>query len=224
MLKAVIFDMDGVLVDTEPVHYQANKQIMSEFGYDFEYDYYKKFIGSTLAFMWEELTEKYDIKKPVDELCDMSRDYSNAIIEKEGYPTIEGAVELVKKIHGKKIKLAVASSSSLEIIKDVVSKLQIEEYFDKLVSGEDVKNPKPAPDVFIKAANQLGVTSGECLVIEDSANGVKAAKNANMACVGFVNKNSGDQDLSVADYLVESFTGIETEFLDMVYCHANGEP
>ncbi len=224
MLKAVIFDMDGVLVDTEPVHYQANKKIMSEFGYDFEYEYYKKFIGSTLAFMWEELTQKYNIKKPVDELCDMSRDYSNGIIEKEGYPIIEGAVELVKKLHEKEIKLAVASSSSLEIIKDVVSKLHIEEYFDKLVSGEDVKNPKPAPDVFIKAANQLGVTSGECLVIEDSSNGVKAAKNANMACVGFVNKNSGEQDLSVADYLVESFVGIETGFLDMVYCHANGEP
>ena len=93
-----------------------------------------------------------------------------------------------------------------------------------MVSGENIKNPKPAPDIFLAAAEKIGVSPEECIVIEDSANGVNGAKKAGMTAVGYINPNSGDQNLSNADYLVESFEGLEMSFFEMVYCHANNEP
>ena len=224
MLKAVIFDMDGVLIDSEPVHYQANKEIMEEFGYSLDYEYYKGFIGSTLTHMWETLKKKYDIKKDIKELNAMSEKYSRDVVKRDGYINIPGACELVKMFNKNGIKLAVASSSSAYIIEDVLNSLDIKEYFDAVVSGENIKNPKPAPDIFLAAAEKIGVSPEECIVIEDSANGVNGAQKAGMTAVGYINPNSGDQNLSNADYLVESFEGLEMSFFEMVYCHANNEP
>lgn len=224
MLKAVIFDMDGVLIDSEPVHYQANKEIMEEFGYSLDYEYYKGFIGSTLTYMWEVLKEKYEINKEIKELNAMSEKYSRDVVERDGYINIPGACQLVKMFSENNIKLAIASSSARYIIEDVLEKLDIGKYFDAVVSGEDIEHPKPAPDIFLAAAKKLGVSSEKCIVIEDSENGVNGAKKAGMTAIGFINPNSGDQNLSNADYLVESFVGLEMSFFEMVYCHSNDEP
>lgn len=224
MLKAVIFDMDGVLIDSEPVHFEANKRIMKDFGYELEYEYYKQFIGSTLSHMWQVLKEDYDIEDEIEILNKMSEQGSKDIIGKDGYIKIPGACELVEMFSSNNLRLAVASSSSTGNIEDVVSSLGIKQYFDIIVSGLDVSYPKPAPDIFLNAAELLKVDSSECIVIEDSSNGVKAAKAAGMTCIGYINPNSGEQDLSEADYLVESFEGLDMSFFNMVYCHANGEP
>lgn len=224
MLKAVIFDMDGVLIDSEPVHFEANKRIMKDFGYELEYEYYKQFIGSTLSHMWQVLKEDYDIEDEIEILNKMSEQGSKDIIGKDGYIKIPGACELVEMFSSNNLRLAVASSSSTGNIEDVVSSLGIKQYFDIIVSGLDVLYPKPAPDIFLDAAEKLKVDSSECIVIEDSSNGVKAAKAAGMTCIGYINPNSGEQDLSEADYLVESFEGLDMSFFNMVYCHANGEP
>ena len=122
------------------------------------------------------------------------------------------------------MKMAVASSSMYERIERTAKSLGVDDCFDVYVSGEQLKRPKPAPDIFIKAAELLGVSPSECIVIEDSGNGVNAAKAAGMACVGYINPGSGDQDLSAADYLVESLEGLETSFFNMVHAHCNGEP
>lgn len=224
MLKAVIFDMDGVMIDSEPVHYEANKRIMETFGYKLEYSYYKQFIGSTLTFMWETIKRDFGISNEIAELNRMSEQYSENIIKENGYIEIPGVVQLVKMLSGAGLKLAVASSSSAHIIERVLSSLGIRDYFDVLVSGENVENPKPAPDIFLRASTLLGVEESGCIVIEDSFNGVKAAKAAKMACIGYINPHSGEQDLSKADYLVESFEGLSLSFFDMVCCHASGEP
>lgn len=224
MLKAVIFDMDGVLIDSEPIHYEANRRIMRNFGYELEYEYYKQFIGSTLTHMWEVIKKDYKIKEEIRKLNQMSEQESRNITGEKGYIRIPGASQLVQMFAQNDIKLAVASSSSADIIENVVSSLGIEEYFQVLVSGNTVEHPKPAPDIFLKAAELLAVETRECIVIEDSANGVNAAKAAGMACAGFINPNSGIQDLSNADYLIENFEGLDMSFFNMVYCHANGEP
>lgn len=224
MLKAVIFDMDGVLIDSEPIHYQANKEIMSEFGFELPYEYYKHFIGSTLTYMWDTLKKKHGIINPIPELNHMSESRSKEITDRDGYIKIDGANELVKMFKENGMKLAVASSSAQNIIEEVINGIELNDCFTKLVSGNSVKNPKPAPDVFLKAAAELGVEPSKCLVIEDSANGVNAAKAAGMTCVGFINPNSGNQDLSNADYLVESFVNLDMSFFEMVHCHNEGTP
>lgn len=224
MLKAVIFDMDGVLTDSEPVHFEANRRIMENFGHELEYGYYKQFIGSTLTHMWQVIKSDYGIEDEIETLNRMSEQASREIIGGEGHIKIPGACELVEMFSKNKLRLAVASSSGPDVIDEVVSSLGIKQYFDVLVSGVSVQHPKPEPDIFLSAARELSVNSSECIVIEDSANGVSAAKAAGMACIGYINPNSGVQDLSGADYLVESFEGLDMSFFNMVYCHANGEP
>ncbi len=225
MLKAVIFDMDGVLVDSEPLHYEVNRLTMQEqFGQDLDYEYYKQYIGSTVMAMWNKIIKDFSIEGyTAEELFDLSEQIKERIVAKEGYPKIPGVVSFIKSISSK-YKLAVASSSALVNIQNNVNRLGVESDFHKLVTGLSVPNPKPAPDIFLKAATELGVEPSECIVIEDSCNGVRAANNAGMACLGFINPSSGDQDLSTADYLFESFDSIDEGFLEMVHSHHHGEP
>lgn len=228
MLRAIIFDMDGVLIDSEAIHFEANKKVLADMGKNLTYEYYKKFIGGTLSRMWEIMLEEgmVELDLTVEQLNKMSNDATAGLIEQNGgaYPAVEGACELVKALKEQGFKLAVASSSDYARIERTLQKLNIRQYFEAIVSGEELENPKPAPDVFIKAADMLDVTSSECIVIEDSGNGVKAAKAADMTCVGYINPNSGDQDLSKADYLVESFVSLDKGFFEMVHAHTVGEP
>lgn len=225
MLKAVIFDMDGVLVDSEPLHYEVNKLTMERyFEKPLPYDYYKQFIGSTVMYMWEKIIKDFSIEGySVEQLFELSEVIKDEIVNEKGYPPVNGAYDFVKSLTGK-YKLAVASSSSMINIKKNVVNLGISECFDTLVSGIGLRAPKPAPDIFLKAAEELKVLPNECIVIEDSCNGTRAAKAAGMACLGFINKHSGEQNLEAADYLFEEFGNIDYNFLEMVYSHHFGEP
>lgn len=224
MLKAVIFDMDGVLIDSEPVHLEANRRLMEKLSLKFDRDYYMQFIGSTTDYMWDKMKKDYGITLAPSELMKMSDEFVKEINGAEGYPVMEGASELIRRLHRTGLKLAVASSSGMERIKDSLNKLQVTEEFDCVVSGLELRKPKPEPDIFLAAAEKLGVLPEECIVIEDSVNGMKAAKNANMICVMYENKSLGKQDGTYADYILQGFTGIDDSFFKMVYAHVKGEP
>lgn len=225
MLKAVIFDMDGVLVDSEPLHYEVNNLTMKEkYGIELDYEYYKQYIGSTVPYMWAKIKKDFAIDDlSVEELFQLSEVIKERLVDEKGYPEVKGAVSFVKSLAGK-YKLAVASSSAIENIQRNMTNLGTTEDFDVLVSGVGLPNPKPAPDIFLKAAKELSVEPCECIVIEDSCNGTRAAKAAGMACVGFINPGSGEQDLQAADYLFEDFDSIDGNFLEMVYSHHFGQP
>ena len=111
------------------------------------------------------------------------------------------------------IPTAVASSSPIEFIETNISNLGFNDYFQFLLSGNEVTNGKPAPDIYLAAAKRLNVMPQDCVVLEDSHNGVKAAKSAGMTCIGFQNPNSGIQDISMADTVIDSIKQIDVNQL-----------
>lgn len=211
--KYILFDMDGVLINTEPLHFRVWKIVAKEYGIDLDYDIYKGCIGSTVKTLYRLIREGYDFdfsKHP--EARVRFFEVKDSIIEEEGIPQIDGAKEVVEKLFDRGYQMAVASSSQQEYIDLQMKKLGIAKYFKAMCSGEGVPNPKPAPDVFLKACKEIGATPEQCIVVEDSCNGTKAVKAAGMYCIGIANPDSGEQDLSAADIIVDSIK----EILDII--------
>lgn len=206
MIKCILFDMDGVLINSEPVHYEIWKQIFAEQGIIIDYEHYKGCIGSTVHRLFELILEGYghDFRGSTD-LPARFRELKSLYIKEKGIPQIDRVCETIHTLKEKGYILAVASSSPQDYIELIIRQLGLSDCFDLLFSAERVARPKPAPDVFLAAAKALGMQPEECVVIEDSENGSKAAKAAGMTCFGFINPDSGNQDLSAADHLFSSF-------------------
>ncbi len=224
MLKAVIFDMDGVIVDSEPVHMKAFEVLLKSLGKKFDKQYYYQFIGSTTDYMWDKVIEHYELNFSKEMLMDMSNTIVRQLNGKKGYPIMPFVADLIVRLHESGLKLAVASSSGMERIEATLEQMGVSDRFAVKVSGMDVKNPKPAPDTFLVAAEKLGVAPSECVVIEDSFKGIVAAKNAEMTCVMYESDNGLPKpDQKLADFVVQSYEDLDKSFFEMVYAHTHGE-
>lgn len=203
-IKAVIFDMDGVIIDSEPFHYKVNREIFKELNIQISDEEYSKFIGVSNKDMWSFLRKKYNLKDSVEELSARQIDRNINYLKENDEKPIEGIKELIKGLNDRGLKIGLASSSPMAYIELVLNKFGIDKFFHKKISGENLSKGKPHPDIYLLIAKELGVVPGECLVIEDSTNGVESAKKAGMNCIGFDNPNSDKQDLSGADIVVGS--------------------
>ena len=225
MLKGIIFDMDGVLINSEPFHYQVWKEALKKRGINLDYEIYKPCIGSTVQVLMQILHEHYGVDEKDDSLPLEVKNLKQEMIEKQGYPPLIPYVkDMLERFHEAGYHMAVASSSPQEYIENVTSYWGISPYFQVLVSGEHVEHPKPAPDIFLKTADILGLLPEECLVIEDSENGCRAAKAAGMTCMAYYNPDSGKQNLQTASVVVEGFEEIDAIFANKVYCHHHHLP
>ncbi len=218
MLRYVIFDMDGVIIDSEPVHARAAANALNHFGAKADIPYCYQFIGSTTRFMIETAISDFHMNITPDQLLTAVEAEKVRLTLEEGYHAIPHVCTLIHNLYEHKVKLAVASSSNPDEIEKAVTALSVKSCFDKLVSGCTVANPKPAPDVFLKALDELGASKEECLIIEDSTNGLLAAKAAGIPAIGFANPNSGTQDLSASFLVVEGFEEVDYKFLSDAYC------
>ncbi|MVX66096.1 HAD-IA family hydrolase [Clostridium chromiireducens] len=207
-MKAVIFDMDGVIIDSEPIHFEVDLQTISELGGDILKEDLEKYVGTTNEYMYTDIKNKFNISKSLEEIIHYKVELTKKKIIELDLEPIEGIRELLKELKNKNINTAIASSSPRDFIELVVSKFKLENYIEYIISGEEVKHGKPDPDIYIETAKKLRVSPEECIVIEDSRNGVLAAKAAGMKCIGFQNVNSGNQDLSNADVIIHSITEV----------------
>ncbi len=208
MIASILFDMDGVLIDSQPMHYEADVETLKHFGVCVTVKDVEKYAGTTNLDRYTRFKEDYAMDASVDTMVAYREQCIMDMIHSRDISVIEGIRELLKDIRGRHLKTAVASSSSYDLIYAVLDKLSIREYFDQVVSGEDLKNSKPAPDIFLKTARQLESDPEECVVIEDSGNGVLAGIRAGMKVVGYVNPTSGKQDLSLATRIITSLLEI----------------
>lgn len=224
MLKAIIFDMDGVIIDSEPQHARAALQVFERYNVPVDYEYCRSFIGSSTKKLCEDSISRFKLDVSTEQLLQEMNLEKKVVLKEEGYQILPGITDLIKDLYQQGIRLAIASSSSPAEIDHVVKTLGIKKYFTKLISSAQVKQPKPAPDSFLLALKELGVSPKETVVIEDSCFGSQAAKAAGTVCVGFINPNSGNQNLAAADVLLESFEAIDHRFFFNVLQRSIGKP
>lgn len=203
MIKAVIFDMDGVIAETEAAHIKAEKETMLRYGVKVTSTELQRYTGTTAKFMIGDLIKRYKLDVSFEKIFAQKNTALFKILRKKILP-VKGVLNLIKQLQKRGLRLAVASSSHHKLINFILKKFKIFKAFGAIISGEDVVKSKPNPTIFLKAAHKLGVDPQECLVIEDAALGVQAAKAAGMRCVGYINPHSGNQDLGKADLITKS--------------------
>jgi len=207
-MKAAIFDLDGVIVNTVPLHFKAWQRMFAEYGKEFDFEDYKEKVDGILRIDGARaiLTDidEAELKKAADKKQVYFLEYLNS----EEISVYNDTVDLVKTLKKEKIKRSVISSSKncLPILK----KVNLVELFDVILTGNDVTKGKPDPQVFFMAAKKMSVEPGSCVVFEDAVLGVEAGKRAGMKCVG-VDRHGNPERLKKADLVVGDLGEVTVE-------------
>lgn len=214
MIQTVIFDMDGVIVDTEPVHQYAYYQHFKELDIEVSPELYASFTGNSTRNVFQKLKEVFHLTDDVEKLILRKRSlFNEAFDTKPDLYLIEGVEKLIKDLHASGMELILASSASKGTIERVFTRFNLHPYFTHKVSGEDFPKSKPDPAIFVHAAQLSMYPITNAVVIEDSTNGVAAAKGAGLKCIGYNSVHSKFQDLSKADMVIQHFDEISPEKL-----------
>lgn len=211
---AVIFDMDGVLVDTEPFHVANEKQMFRKMNLYISDEEHARYMGAATDVMWEQIIRERNLKFDVAEITNQSIQQEIPYFQSlDKIDPMPGLVNLLEKLQESGIPMAVASSSDKAIIDIILEKSGLRKYFLYVVSSGEIGKSKPEPDVFLHAAKLLGISPENCIVFEDSKNGIKAAKAAGMYCIAYSGGNTGHQDQSQADRRITDYNEIDIETL-----------
>jgi HAD superfamily hydrolase (TIGR01509 family) len=210
MISTVIFDLDGLLADTEPLHCRAYQMAFAERGVGLNAnEYAEHWVRNGKGIV--DWVESRGLAVDPHGLRVRKSEHYLTLLESSLRP-MEGALELLDALQGIR-RMALASSSYRDAIDGVLAGLQIAPYFEAIVSGLDVANVKPSPDIFLKAARDLAVDPSECLVLEDAEKGVIAAHRAGMRCVAVPNDFTKHHDFSMATRVCSSLREVNFDFL-----------
>ncbi len=222
MFKAVLFDMDGVIVDTEPLHHSAYHQMFNDVNIEVSDDLYASFTGQSTYSICKQLVSHFNLPLTPHTLVDIKRDRFKYLFENDkSLALIDGVLDLIKEYHSNGMTLVLASSASMDNINRIFERFDLDQYFKAKISGADLEASKPHPEIFIKAAELSEHKSDECFVIEDSTNGIAASKSASIFCVAFNSPHSEGQDYSKADVVIDNFKEITYNKLSDLLSAAN---
>ncbi len=198
--------MDGVLLNSEKLYMDMNQNFFKQLGVKISIEKHQTYVGISATKMWTHIKSKFNLPQSVEGLKELEKELKHTTLKNEHLVPTEGVVEFLRFLKNGGFKIAIASSGLKKNIDLILQKLQLGNYFNLIVSGEQVVKGKPEPDIFLKVAAHYNTNPKDCIVIEDSTNGVLAAKSANMFCIGYYNPSSGNQNLTQADLIIDSFT------------------
>lgn len=204
--------MDGVIVDTEPVHHYAYNQLFKQLNLAVTPEFYASFTGFSTKNTFEKIKATFNVQEDTDKLIDLKRQlFNDAFDQKEDLYLLEGVEDLIKDLYSNGMQLVLASSSAKVTIDRIFKRFDLYQYFTHIVSGEDLPQSKPHPAIFQHAAVLAKTPIENCIIIEDSTNGIKASKAAGIYCVGYDSPNSKLQDYSLADKVIYDFKELSFE-------------
>lgn len=203
MIKAVIFDMDGVMIDSEPLWEKTERILLARRSIDYSPEYRDLIVGLNQKDSGRLLRETFSLRETVDEIISERVDILTGIYEEE-LEVVASLTPLLYELRSSEYLLAIASSSPLRVINFVLDMFSLHQYFDAVVSGECTENGKPHPDIYLHTAYRLGVNPSECVAIEDSINGVRSATSAGMYCIAIPDKRLSQGEFEKADLILES--------------------
>ncbi len=205
-ITCVLFDMDGVIIDSELLHKKAYYETFVSLGLEVSEELYKTLTGSSTINAFQKLVAHFDLEEDPNELVLQKRKRYVDFFEND--PTlhlVNGVEDIIKYFYDKGLTLVLASSSAMVNIDRVFNRFDLNQYFTAKISGADLKESKPHPEIFEKAAILGNTPKENCIVIEDSDNGVKAAKDAGIFVFGYRNPMAADQTLEHADVIITDF-------------------
>lgn len=209
-IKCVIFDMDGVIIDSEELHKKAYYKTFTSLGLDVSTKLYDSLTGSSTINAFQKLVKHFQLDKNPEDLVQQKRAYYVDMFEND--PTlhlVDGVEDIITYFYDKKITLILASSSAMVNINRVFKRFCLDQYFKAKISGADLKASKPHPEIFEKAAALSGFSKENCIVIEDSDNGIKAANDAGIFVFGYKNPLAGNQTLQNANAVIHHFNELK---------------
>jgi hypothetical protein len=209
--------MDGVIVDTEPVHHYAYNQHFKQLSIDVSPEMYATFTGNSTKNIFERLKVQFNLSDDVPTLVETKRNlFNEAFDSKEDLYLLDGVEDLIKDLHQNGMQLVLASSSATVTINKIFNRFGLHQYFTHIVSGEDFPKSKPHPAIFQHAAFLAKTPVENCIVIEDSTNGILAAKSAGIYCIGYDSFHSKMQDYSMADRVICNFDELSFETIQTI--------
>lgn len=207
-IRVMIFDMDGVILDSEPLHELAREQMFEKYGIAGAQDLPNPVGRSTCGF-WQLVLAKYGMEGDPRVFEREHYELVSKLVVEKKLPPSQGLLPLLDWARERGIKRAIASSSTRKLVYTVLEHLNLAAYFDGVACGDEVENKKPAPDVYLRALSLVGADAAHAAAVEDSSSGIEAAHAAGLRCFGYHNLTSGIQDLSKADWQVEHLKEIQ---------------
>jgi len=212
-MRAVVFDMDGVIVDSEAQWKALEHDFFRAAVPSWRHEHHAEIVGMGVEDVYHHLVKKFGLKMDKAEFLTRSDDVARKVYV-ERVEIADGFLELARGLKHRGVGIAIASSSPARWIKLVVDRFSLSPLLDHIVSADDVGGrTKPQPDIYLEAAARLKMPTVECLAIEDSSIGLLAAKRAGLKCAALRTDSNQDQDLSLADFELSSFAGLDYERL-----------
>lgn len=205
--KAVIFDMDGVIFDTEKVYLDIWIEVFEKYGYKMTKELYVNVMGTGRKNVIKTFLENFGDDFPIEKMYEEKDNQLFYIIENQGIPLKEGVKELFSMLKEKNYKIALATSAKRERVEKQIKDKWLKESFDAIVCGDDVEKGKPSPDIFLKAAKKIDVEPENCFVVEDSPAGIKAAFSGGMKGIHVEDLKVADED--ILKYCQKSFKDLQ---------------